>query len=155
MQKPEVMNGQKVRRMKGIEITPLKVIKGEKGNVLHALKHIENSYTQFGEAYFSTVDFQAIKGWKKHTKMVSNLIVPVGEIRFIFFDDRIDSDTRGEFYDVILSKNNYCRLTIEPGLWMAFQGIGKDINLLLNIASIIHNPTESITADLDAFNFKF
>ena len=141
--------------MEGIEITPLGVIKVENGDVLHGLKSIEKSFKVFGEAYFSTVDFKAVKGWKKHTKMVSNLIVPTGEVRFVFFDDREDSATKGEFFAVNLSRDNYCRLTVQPGLWMAFQGIGKEINLLLNIASIVHDPKESVTATIDTFNFKF
>jgi dTDP-4-dehydrorhamnose 3,5-epimerase len=141
--------------MEGIEITPLKIIEGENGDVLHGLRNIENSFKVFGEAYFSTVDFKAVKGWKKHTKMVSNLIVPVGEVRFVFFDERKGSATKGEFFVINLSRDNYCRLTVQPGLWMAFQGIGKEVNLLLNIASIVHDPNESVTAKIDTFNFEF
>ena len=41
-----------------------------------------------------------------------------------------------------LSRENYQRLTIKPGLWVAFSGI-DNINMLINVASIEHNPSES------------
>jgi dTDP-4-dehydrorhamnose 3,5-epimerase len=47
-----------------------------------------------------------------------------------------------------LSPNNYQRLTIKPGLWMAFRGIGE-YNMLLNLASIEHDPSESISIELE------
>lgn len=128
--------------MEGISLTPLKIISGDGGNVLHALKSFEDSFTEFGEAYFSTVNHNIIKGWKKHTVMISNIIVPTGEIQFIFYDDRPESDSYKQFFEVILSTKNYQRLSVQPGIWMAFKGISHDLNLLLNISSVAHDPME-------------
>jgi len=47
-----------------------------------------------------------------------------------------------------LSKNNYQRLTISPNLWVAFKGVSSTYNLILNIASIEHDPEEAINIDL-------
>lgn len=127
----------------GVVITPLRVIKGESGKVMHALKSQEESFQEFGEAYFSTVNHGAIKGWKKHQEMISNLIVPNGIIKFVLYDDRPGSSTYHSFQVATLSPENYCRLTVPPGVWMAFQGLGKDENMLLNIASIPHDPSEA------------
>ena len=74
-----------------VTITPLKTFDVPNGDVLHAMKATEDSYESFGEAYFSTIKFQAIKAWKRHHKMILNLIVPSGEVRFILFDDRINN----------------------------------------------------------------
>ncbi len=124
-------------------LTPLRIIKGETGDVMHALKQKEESFKGFGEAYFSTVNQGAIKGWKKHRSMILNLIVPVGAIKFVLFDGRKESRTYETFQEVILSKDNYLRLTVPPGVWMAFQGVGGANNTLLNIASIPHDPLEA------------
>lgn len=135
----------RVEQMQGITVKPLRIIEGADGNVMHALKGSESSFTKFGEAYFSTVNQNAIKGWKKHTQMLSNLIVPVGEVQFVFYDDRESSETCGCYYAINLSPaDNYQRLTIEPGLWMAFKGIGKELNMVMNLASIPHDPNEAI-----------
>lgn len=136
--------------MDGIILTPLKIIPTPKGEVMHALKRSETSFVDFGEAYFSNVLHKEIKGWKKHTRMTLNLVVPVGEIRFVIFSDKQKS-----FFDVILGKNNYQRLTISPNLWVAFQGIGTEQNLLLNLASLEHDPQEAENKELSEINFKW
>jgi dTDP-4-dehydrorhamnose 3,5-epimerase len=126
-----------------VKLTPLRIISGDSGEVMHALKQHESSFQGFGEAYFSTVEKQAVKGWKKHMRMVLNLIVPSGAIRFVLYDDRPASKSFQTIQELILSKENYQRLTVPPGIWMAFQGISDGLNMLLNIASIPHDPTEA------------
>lgn len=139
----------------GVIITPLKRISHPKGDILHAMKSSENSFSSFGEAYFSNVQFKEIKGWKKHTEMILNLIVPVGEIKFVIYDDRQESSSYQSFYEVIITPDNYCRLTIPNNLWVAFQGVGCEQNLLLNISSIEHNPEESINCEIDNIKYQW
>jgi dTDP-4-dehydrorhamnose 3,5-epimerase len=131
---------------KGVELNRLKKIDNPKGDIFHALKSTENSFVGFGEAYFSSIKEKEIKGWKKHTEMTMNIIVPVGSIVFYIFDDVLD---KGISYK--LGENNYKRLTIKPGYWVAFEGLGKDLNLLLNIASIGHDPLESLNLPIETF----
>ena len=147
--------GKIVALFHGIELTPLKVIEGEKGSVMHALKCTDVNYESFGECYFSTVAYNDVKGWKKHKRMVSNLIVPVGAVKFVFYDDREGSATFGSFCEVVLSVTNYQRLTVQPGIWMAFQGASEDLNLLTNIASIPHDPLESIVDPVSSNNINY
>jgi dTDP-4-dehydrorhamnose 3,5-epimerase len=127
----------------GVLLEPLKIIAGESGNVMHALKSHESSYHGFGEAYFSTVKQGHVKGWKKHSKMLLNLIVPAGAIHFVLYDDRADSASRHTLLEITLSTENYQRLSVPPGVWMAFKGLDKGLNMLLNIASIPHDPLEA------------
>jgi len=132
--------------IEGVSINPLKIIPVEHGDVLHALKATDSSFVGFGEAYFSTIEHGSIKGWKYHSKMTLNIVVPVGIIRFVIFDDRPESETRNTFNEIVLGpSSNYVRLTVKPKLWFAFQGLDKGLNLLLNLASIAHDPTEART----------
>lgn len=139
----------------GLLLTPLKQISHPLGDVFHGLKSSENSFAGFGEAYFSTVNCGAIKGWKKHLRMTLNLVVIEGEIRFVLFDGRDGSATQGVFHEVRLSLNNYQRLTVPPGIWMAFQGIGTGKNILLNVASIEHDPQESTTVKIEEISYEW
>jgi dTDP-4-dehydrorhamnose 3,5-epimerase len=139
----------------GVLLTPLKIIPTDNGNVLHALKATDPTFTSFGEAYFSIVLSGLRKGWKKHTRMVLNLVVPVGEIGFVLFDDRIDSSSRGLFFEYSLSRENYVRLTIPPGIWTAFYGKGQSENMLLNISSIPHDPAEAENLPLENDYIKY
>lgn len=129
--------------MDGVILTPLKQIYNPKGDIFHAMKSSDVGYSGFGEAYFSTIKKGEIKGWKKHTKMILNLIVCLGEIRFNVYDKQTD-----EIFSVNLSRKNYQRLTIKNGLWVSFEGIGEN-NMLLNLASIEHDPNEAVACDLD------
>lgn len=126
-----------------VMLTPLRIIPGDAGNVMHALKQQEESFQGFGEAYFSIVNKNAVKGWKKHRLMCLNLVVPSGAIRFVLYDDRRESRFYQAVQEIILSKENYQRLTIPAGIWMAFQGLSDEPNMLLNIASIPHDPKEA------------
>jgi len=136
--------------MDDIKLVSLKQIANPKGDIYHALKKSDDSFTAFGEAYFTTVNFNEIKGWKKHTEMILNLIVPVGAVRFVIFNDETN-----EFRDITLSPNNYQRLTVPSGVWVAFQGVSDDLNLVLNIASIEHDPSESVTCNLSEITYEW
>jgi dTDP-4-dehydrorhamnose 3,5-epimerase len=136
-------------KLTGVTLTPLKIIEGSAGNVMHALKATETTFAGFGEAYFSSVQMNAKKGWKKHRQMILNLVVISGAIKFILFDGRTDSVTFGQFDEITLSLQNYQRLTVPAGIWMAFTGAANETNLLLNIASIPHDPLEAQNLPLE------
>lgn len=135
--------------MDGVILTPLKQIHNPKGDVFHAMKKSDVGFDSFGEAYFSTIHKGNIKGWKKHTLMTLNLIVPIGEIEFIVYDEQ-----KHDFFKVKLSQDNYQRLTVKPNLWVAFKGLGE-YNLLLNLASIEHDPNEAQNIELDKIAYNW
>ncbi len=139
----------------GVQFTPLNIIETGKGNVLHALKANEPTFTTFGEAYFSEVKFNMIKGWKKHTRMTLNLVVPVGSVEFVIHDDREGSPSYGVFNRILIDRSHYGRLTVSPGLWMAFRGKQEGLNLLLNIASIPHDPSEAVNKELGEISYAW
>jgi len=134
--------------MDGVTLSPVKLILNPKGDIFHAIKSSDASFDGFGEAYFSTVHAGTIKGWKKHTLMTLNLIVPCGAVEFVCFDGEA-------FQQVILSKENYQRLTVRPGVWVAFRGVSNGLNLLLNVANIEHDPKESESCGLEEINYEW
>ena len=134
------------RLASGAVVTPLRRIANPKGDVYHGLKASEESFKGFGEAYFSTVVPGVTKGWKRHSLMTLNLVVPVGTIEF-----HLRSEDGSVFETVRLGEERYARLTIPPGVWVAFTGIGNSLNLLLNVASIAHDPEEAVNLPLEHF----
>ncbi len=141
--------------IEGVIITPLRRILHPKGDVLHAMKRSAPGFVDFGEAYFSTVLPGEVKGWKRHRRVTLNLVVPVGRVRFVVHDDRAGSTTRGSFEDITLDRDNYARLTVSPGLWVAFAGRDAQPSLLLNIADEEHDPAEADNIDLQTFKFPW
>ena len=137
----------------GVIITPLKIIDVDSGNVLHAMKKTDPGFSGFGEAYFSTIKPKAIKAWKQHLEMILNLIVPSGAIRFVLYDDRPGSISRKQFQEVTISESNYCRLTVPAMVWAGFQGVGDNDSMLLNIADILHEPSEINRKNIDEIKY--
>ena len=145
----------KINHISGVIISPLNKIENPLGNIFHGMKASDKGYNGFGEAYLSTVNYDIIKPWKKHLKMTLNLIVPVGKIRFVLFDDRVDSSTNGQFMDISLSMDNYSRLTIPPQIWVAFRGEDNPKNILLNIANLEHNIEEVVRLELNKIPYNW
>lgn len=143
--------------IEGVILTPVKIIPGDTGDVLHAMKKIESSFHGFGEAYFSTIKKGAVKAWKRHHEMTLNVVVPCGKIKFVLYDDRKKSSSYKEFFQINLSRENYQRLTIPPMIWMGFKGLDDGLNMLLNISDILHNPDESDRLDVinNIINYKW
>mgnify|MGYP006412299073 CR=1 FL=1 len=134
-------------RVDGVTLTPLKQIHNPKGDVFHAMKKGDEGFAGFGEAYFSTINQNDIKGWKKHTEMTLNLVVVSGEVEFVIYNE-------ADFFTVKLSKNNYQRLTVRPNLWLSFRGLSTE-NMLLNLASIEHDPSEVTNLDLQEIEYDW
>ena len=135
--------------MKGVVLTPLRQIETIGGAVYHGLRASDDGFAGFGEAYFSTVEKGSIKGWKRHRRMVMNLVVPVGRVRFVVHDEAAGAPTDYAGFDLSSRPERYARLTVQPGLWMAFTGLDEGTNMILNLASILHDPEEADKREID------
>ena len=140
--------------IKGVALTPLKIINVDSGDIFHAMKKDDFGFDGFGEAYFSSVNYKMVKAWKRHSKMTLNIIVPFGEIKFVLFDNRSDAINK-DFHEIVLSRKNYLRLTIPPMVWVGFQGISTNENILLNIANLPHDPREADQKDIKEFSYDW
>lgn len=127
-------------------LTPLKRIFHPKGDVFHVMKASDSGFAGFGEAYFTTVHHGVTKGWKRHERMQMNLVVPIGAICFYLHDE-----TSGKTGRYLLDAENYARLTVPAGYWMAFEGVGTELNLVCNLASIEHDPEEARNVPLETY----
>lgn len=135
--------------MEQLILTELLQIDNPKGNIYHGMKKSDEGFNGFGEAYFSIINKGCIKGWKKHTRMTLNLIVPFGEVEFIIHNEKTN-----KFSKFDLSQKNYQRLTIPPNFWLAFRGI-EEVNIVLNIANIEHDASESINWDIKEISYEW
>ena len=141
--------------IEGVIITPLKKIFHPKGDVYHGIKRSEKGFVDFGEAYFSTIKNAKIKGWSKHKIMTMNLVVPLGKVAFVIYDDRKQSKSNGAFLKIEISPDNYKRLTIPPRLWYAFKGKSTETNLILDLGDIEHDPDEIERLDLNQIDYDW
>jgi dTDP-4-dehydrorhamnose 3,5-epimerase len=136
----------KVKTIEGIIASPLKIIEHPNGNLYHIMRNFDAGFKGFGEVYISTVKHGAVKAWKKHLKMTCNFAVPLGCVKIVLCDKRTESVTFGVINEHILSRANYVRLTVPPGIWYGFEGMESGENMLINLADINHDPAEQVNA---------
>jgi len=135
---------------KFISVKKLKIIDNDKGTVMHALKKSESSFDEFGELYFSNIEYNSVKAWKKHQNMTMNLVVPVGSVKFVFYNQQ-----NNDFQEIILGPQNYSRITVLPNIWFGFQGLYKGNNLVMNLSNIEHDPSEVRRKELSEIDYKW
>lgn len=128
--------------IEGVKITPLRQILDERGKIMHMMRREDTLFEKFGEIYFSCVYPGAIKGWHIHKEMVLNYAVPHGNIKFVLYDDREASPTRGELQELFLGPDNYNLVTVPPMVWNGFKGIGNEMSIVANCSSISHRTDE-------------
>lgn len=119
------------------KIIERKTITVEGGNVRHGVRSLDESFVGFGEVYFTEIKKDKIKGWKRHSRMVLNLLPIVGEIILYIKKDFDDAPE-----EVCFGEDDYKLVCVEPNVWLAFSGV-RDKNIMANIASIPHDPDES------------
>lgn len=140
-------------RISGVRFVPLRRIDDERGSVMHMMKSTDDWFVGFGEVYFSTILPGAVKAWRRHRRMVTNIAAPVGNVRVLLVDDRGDGPTSGTIDELVLGENNYGLLVIPPLVWSAFYNDTASTTLIANCASIPHDPDEVDRRDASHPNF--
>lgn len=133
--------------IEGVKITPLRQILDERGKVMHMLRNDAVHFQSFGEIYFSCVYPGAIKAWHLHKEMTLNYAVPYGRIKLVLHDNREGSSTRGEIQEIFLGVDNYLLVTIPPLIWNGFKGLGTEMAIVANCATIPHDSQEILRLD--------
>ncbi len=131
----------------GVVITPLRQIPDERGKIMKMLSRSDSTFEQFGEIYFSCVYPGAIKGWHLHHRTILNYAVPHGHIKFVLYDARSDSPTQGKIQEIFLGPDNYFLVTVPPLVWNGFRGLGGEVAIVANCATLEHDPSENQRLD--------
>ena len=127
------------KKLKKIKVISLKKISNTKGDVWHAVKSNEKHFYRFGELYFSWIKPGKIKAWKYHKKMTMSLIVPVGNVLCVFFDEY-----NKKFVKINIGDKNYKKIIVPPGYIFGFKNISNNKSLIANFADIIHDKNEQV-----------
>jgi dTDP-4-dehydrorhamnose 3,5-epimerase len=146
------------RSIEGVVVQSLRVIEDDRGAVLHMLRSDWNLFIGFGEVYFSEIKPGLFKGWKRHLRTTQHLTVPVGAVKFVLYDDRMESRSRGCIEHARLGRaDEYRLLIIPPGIWYGWKCLTEYPALVANCVNEPHDPAESEVrphlADLEAIEW--
>ena len=79
-----------------------------------------------------------------------NLVVPVGLVRFVFYNE-----INQEFKIHEIGESNYMRLFVPPNTWFGFQGVNAERSLVTNIADLQHDAAEVERQAVSTFDYQW
>jgi dTDP-4-dehydrorhamnose 3,5-epimerase len=79
--------------------------------------------------------------------MTLNYAVIKGMIKLVLYDNRPKSPTKGELMEVFMGEDNYILVTIPPNVWNGFKGLGTEMAIVANCATLPHDPNEIYRCD--------
>jgi dTDP-4-dehydrorhamnose 3,5-epimerase len=126
----------------GVQVRPLRQISDDRGRIMHMLRRDDPWFSAFGEIYFSVVNPQFVKGWHRHSIMTLNYAVVTGNILLALYDDREGSATRGTLQEIAQGEDHYVLVTVPPGVWNGFKGLGSAPAIVANCPTQPHDPQE-------------
>ncbi len=88
-------------------------------------------------------------------RSVSNLVVPLGHVRFVLFDAREGSPSYGVYDDVTIGVTHYSMLSIPPGVVYAWRTVGEETAMVVNCATELWAPDESTNQPLDTYTYSW
>ena len=133
-----------------IRIEDLYKITNNKGNIFHFLKFNQIKNKSDGEIYFSEVLYNKIKAWKLHNKATLNVTVPIGEVKFVFFDQK-----NNKFIEKNIGENNYKKIIIPPKIWYGFQGLSSNKSLIASYSDNIFDDNEVNRKEVSELNYDW
>ena len=134
--------------IEGLVLYKKKQFQNEAGAVFHFLKKSDDHFQEISEVYFSFTNHGVIKGWKYHKEMEQNFVVPVGNMKFVFFDDRENSATKGNIFETVIGVENYYLIKVPARLWYSFSPTNNASAMITNATSVVHHPEETLTKEI-------
>ena len=135
---------QKIGEIDSVVITPKRKIFDDRGAIFHMLRCDDPVFQKFGEVYFSAIYPGVVKAWHLHRSMTLNYLLVVGSVRLVLIDRREESLSHNTIQEIYLDESDSKLITIPPGIWNGFKGLGDATSIISNCATEAHEPDEII-----------
>jgi len=122
---------------------------------MHIMKATDVGFKGFGEVYYSSINPGVVKGWHFHHNVTLNYVVLKGMIKFVLYDEREGSPTRGLVQEIFMGGQNYVRVTVPPRIWSGFKCIGKEPAFVCNVIDKPHDPAEAKRREIHDPGFPY
>lgn len=128
--------------MEGVWQKALKIIPDERGKLMEFLRSDDDIFRKFGQVYITTVFPGVVKGWHAHQEQRDYLGCVWGMIKLVLYDGRDNSPTQGKFQEYFIGEQNPLLLSIPPGVWHGFKGIGTKEAIIINCPTLPYDYLE-------------
>lgn len=124
----------------GVVVKELAVKVDERGRLMELFRSDDPDLRGFGQVHLTTVYPGVVKAWRRHKKRTDVLTVVAGMVRLGLYDGRSGGKTDGELSQFFLGVHSPLRITIPPGVWFGFKGVGAEEALVIAYTDIAHDP---------------
>lgn len=137
-------------KIDGVNLVPLKQFSDERGKIMHMLKATDPHFKSFAEIHFSVAYPGVVKGWHRRPSTSSNVVIVHGKVKWVLFDQRENSPTKGELMEIFLGEDNYLLLQIPSDVTSGYKTIGLEKSIVANCTDEVHVNENKI--NIDPFN---
>lgn len=114
----------------------------ERGRLWEILRADDEIFDTFGQVYVTTAHPGVVKAWHAHRLQTDFFTVLSGRARFVLYDMRPDSRTRGQLQEFLLGRDRLQLITIPPGVYHGFKCVGEQEVMALNCPTRPYNAQE-------------
>jgi len=125
-----------------VRIKKLRVIPDERGWLMEILRCDDDIFEKFGQVYLTTAYPGVVKAWHYHRKQTDNFTCIHGMMKVVLYDAREESPTYREIMEIFAGEKNPVLISVPPGVYHGFKGIGPDTAYFLSIPTLPYNYSE-------------
>jgi dTDP-4-dehydrorhamnose 3,5-epimerase len=125
--------------IQGVLLKRLQPVPDERGMVMEILRSDDEFFARFGQVYLSTVYPGVVKGWHYHKVQTDHIAVIRGMVKFVLFDDRPGSATRGELVELFIGEQNPQLVVVPPGVLHGAKAVGTEPAWMINCPTEPYN----------------
>ena len=128
--------------IEGVRVKELICRPDERGRLWEILRADDEIFERFGQVYVTTAYPGVVKAWHAHRHQNDFFTVIEGMAKFVLYDMRTDSATRGQLAEFFLGRDNLKLITIPAGVYHGFKCIGDREVVALNCPTQPYNHAE-------------
>ncbi|MBU1317893.1 MAG: dTDP-4-dehydrorhamnose 3,5-epimerase family protein [candidate division Zixibacteria bacterium] len=117
----------------GVKIKRLRTIPDERGFLMEVLRNDDDMFIRFGQVYITAAYPGVVKAWHYHHEQVDNFTIISGMAKFVLYDRRDDSPTKGDVNEFFIGDRNPMLIQIPCGVCHGFKALGHETAIALNV----------------------
>jgi dTDP-4-dehydrorhamnose 3,5-epimerase len=128
--------------IEGVTIKKLLLNPDERGWLMEILRCDDPLFQKFGQVYLATAYSSVVKAWHYHKKQTDNFTCVHGMMKVVLSDARKESPTYKVLMELFVGEKNPAPISVPPGVYHRFKGIGTDTAYFLSIPTLPYNYKE-------------